>query len=48
MSGRRFSIRRVVWGLMMARAEKRDNEEIRACTVLVEKNYRRRKLPTLP
>ena len=43
----RFRVRRVVWGLLMATAEKRDNEEVRACTILVEQNHRRRKLPTL-
>jgi hypothetical protein len=40
-----FHIRRVVWGLLLAHEEKREGEEIRACTVLVEKFYKRRSKP---
>lgn len=37
-----FHVRRVVWGLLMAWEEKREDEEIRAATILVEKNFKRR------
>jgi hypothetical protein len=30
-----FNVRRVVWGLLMARAERRDGEEIRAAIIMV-------------
>ena len=31
----RFHIRRVVWGRLLARAEKREGEKIRRCSVLI-------------
>jgi hypothetical protein len=31
-----FHVRRIVWGLFMARAERREHEEIRAATILIE------------
>jgi len=34
-AGNRFNVRRVVWGRLMARAEKRDGEKIRRCEILV-------------
>lgn len=46
--GAGFHIRRVVWGLTMAAAELRDGEEVRACTVLIERRYKRRIMPKLP
>jgi hypothetical protein len=36
VKGIRFHVRKVVWGRLMARAEKRDGEEIRRCAVMVE------------
>lgn len=40
-----FHVRRVVWGLLMAFSEKRDGEEIRAATILVEKHFKTRRAP---
>lgn len=37
-----FHVRRVVWGLLMAQCERRDGEEIRAATIMVEKRFKRR------
>lgn len=37
-----FHVRRVVWGLTMAREERRDDEEIRAATIMVEEQWLRR------
>jgi hypothetical protein len=37
-----FHVRRVVWGRAMARAEKRDTEEIRKATILVEYKTKQR------
>jgi hypothetical protein len=34
-----FHVRRVVWGLLMAQAEMRDGEEIRAARLYVERDY---------
>lgn len=34
--GNGFHVRKVVWGLLMARAEKREGEEIRAAMISVE------------
>lgn len=34
--GNGFYVRRVVWGLLMAQAEKREGEEIRAAIISVE------------
>jgi len=42
-----FYVRRVVWGLMMAVAERRSGEEIRKCSIMVEKDPKRRTLPKL-
>ena len=36
-----FHVRRVVWGLLMAQCERRDGEEIRAATILVEAHHKR-------
>jgi hypothetical protein len=37
-----FHVRKVVWGLLMARSERRDDEEIRAATIMVEAKWIRR------
>ena len=37
-----FHVRRVVWGLLLAQHEKRNGEEIRAATILVERAFKRR------
>lgn len=37
-----FHVRRVVWGLLMARSERRKGEQIRAAKLMVEKEYKRR------
>ena len=44
-----FHIRRVVWGLLMAQAEKRMDEEIRKASIMVEAQhkYRQNQLPEL-
>ena len=33
-----FHVRRIVWGLLMAKAEKRDSEHIRRAILLVERS----------
>lgn len=38
-----FHVRRIVWGLLLAWYERRDGEEIRAATILVERQHKRRK-----
>jgi len=38
-----FHVRRVVWGLLLAQYERREGEEIRAATIMVEKHFKRRK-----
>lgn len=45
-----FHIRRVVWGMLMAQAEKRMDEEIRKITIMVEAQhkYRQNLLRDLP
>lgn len=42
MQANGFNVRRIVWGLLMAQAEKRMDEEIRACVLLVESERKRR------
>jgi hypothetical protein len=43
-----FYVRRVVWGLLMAVAECREGEQIRAAIILVERHHnKRRSLPSL-
>lgn len=37
-----FHVRKVVWGLLMAQLERRADEEIRAASVMVEANWKRR------
>lgn len=37
-----FHVRRIVWGLLMAQAEQRDGEEVRASTIEVEAQFKRR------
>lgn len=37
-----FHVRRVVWGLEMANAERRADEEIRAASIMVEAHWKRR------
>lgn len=37
-----FHVRRIVWGLLMAQAEKRIDEEIREVTLLVERDHKKR------
>jgi hypothetical protein len=37
-----FHVRRVVWGLLMAQSERRDDEEIRAAAIMVEARFKRR------
>lgn len=43
-----FHVRKVVWGLLMANAECRDDEEIRAASIMVEAHFKRRSKPKLP
>ncbi len=38
-----FHVRRVVWGYLLASAEKREGEEIRAATIMVERRFRKRR-----
>jgi hypothetical protein len=38
-----FRVRRIVWGLLLAQAEKREGEQIRACTILCERTHRKRR-----
>lgn len=41
-----FDVRRIVWGLALAREERRDDEEIRAAHIYVEHDWKRRhKMP---
>lgn len=40
-----FSIRRIVWGLLMAQSEQRPGEQIRAARLMVERTHRKR--PTI-
>lgn len=40
--GNGFYVRRVVWGLLMAQAEKREGEEIRAAIISVETKGKRK------
>lgn len=37
-----FQVRRVVWGFLMATTERRDDEEIRAASIMVESGWKRR------
>lgn len=37
-----FHIRRVVWGLTLAQVERRPDEEIRAATIMIEDQWKRR------
>jgi hypothetical protein len=37
-----FFVRRVVWGLTLAREERRADEEIRAATIMIEDQWKRR------
>jgi hypothetical protein len=37
-----FYVRKVVWGLLMAKAEKREGEEIRAAMISVESKGKRK------
>jgi hypothetical protein len=37
-----FHVRRVVWGLTLAREERRDDEEIRAAVIMIEDQWKRR------
>lgn len=37
-----FQVRRVVWGMLMARTERRDDEEIRLAHIFVEAKWKRR------
>jgi hypothetical protein len=41
-----FHVRRVVWGLFMAFEECRPDEQVRAATILVEKQFKRRRRST--
>lgn len=38
-----FSVRRIVWGLLMAQCEQRDGEEIRAARLYVERYHVKRR-----
>jgi hypothetical protein len=40
--GNGFYVRKVVWGLLMAQAEKREGEEIRAAIISVESKGKRK------
>lgn len=33
-----FHVRRVVWGLLLAQHERREDEEVRAATIMVERS----------
>lgn len=37
-----FHVRRVVWGLLMAQAERRSDEEIRAASIMIEAQWKPR------
>lgn len=37
-----FHVRRVVWGLVLAREERRYDEEIRAASIMIEAQWKRR------
>lgn len=37
-----FKIRRIVWGLTLARRERRLDEEVRACAITVEREWKPR------
>ena len=38
-----FHVRRIVWGLLLAQYEKREGEEIRAASILIERKFKRRR-----
>jgi len=38
-----FHVRRIVWGRVLARAEKREGEEIRHAKIIVSSKYTKRK-----
>lgn len=38
-----FNVRRVVWGLLLAQHECREDEEVRAAHIKVEREFKRRK-----
>jgi hypothetical protein len=38
-----FYVRRIVWGLLLAQHEKRDGEQIRAATIMVERAFKKRR-----
>jgi hypothetical protein len=37
-----FKIRRIVWGLTLARLERRLDEQIRACSITIEREWKPR------
>ena len=38
-----FNVRRIVWGMTMARSEVREGEEIRAAVIQVERLFKKRR-----
>ena len=38
-----FHVRRIVWGMTLARAERRDDEQIRAAVIQVERIFKKRR-----
>lgn len=38
-----FHVRRVVWGFLLAQYERREGEQIRAATITVEREHKRRR-----
>jgi hypothetical protein len=44
-----FHVRRIVWGMALALEERREDEEIRAATILIEDQWKRRhREPVMP
>jgi hypothetical protein len=44
----RFKIRRIVWGLILARGERHPDEEIRACSITIEREWKSRHPKPIP
>lgn len=40
-----FHVRRVVWGMTLAKEERRPDEQIRLAKIMVEKEWKSRRLP---
>lgn len=39
-----FHVRKVVWGMLLAKEERRPDEEIRAAKIMVEKEWKSRRM----